>query len=153
MRIHYYLYLLFTILLLLISSNSFADLKISDVKVRLLPPGVANTSAYFTIENTGDKDRALVSASSEIASKVELHAHIMKDGMMRMRQQEKVIIPAGEKVEFAPGGLHLMIFGLIEPLRDNQQVELSVVTEDGETLVINGTVARPGNEKAKHHHH
>lgn len=153
MRIHNFIFSLLTISLLLISSNSYADLKISEANVRLLPPGVPNTSAYFTIENTGSKDRALVAASSEIADKVELHSHIMKDGMMRMRQQEKVIIPAGEKVEFAPGGLHLMIFGLIAPLRVNQQVKLSVMTEDGETLVINAAVARPGKEKPKHHHH
>lgn len=153
MKIRNCLLSVFTISLILICANSHADLKVGEAQVRLLPPGVPNTSAYFTIKNTGSKDRALVAASSEIATKVELHAHIMKDGMMRMRQQEKVVIPAGEKVEFEPGGLHLMIFGLVEPLRVNQQVKLNVVTEDGETLIINGTVARPGKEKPKHHNH
>ena len=153
MQIHHYIFTLFTISLLLVSSNSYANLEVSEAQVRLLPPSVPNTSAYFTIENTGSKDRVLISASSEIANKVELHSHVMKDGMMRMRQQEKVIIPAGEKVVFAPGGLHLMIFGLIDPLRVNQQVTFSLLTEDGETVIINGKVARPGNEKPKQHHH
>ena len=152
MRIHQYISFI-AIALLFVSANSLAELKISDAKVRLLPPGVPNTSAYFVIENTGSKDRALVSASSDIATKVELHSHEMIDGMMSMRQQDKVIIPAGEKVRFAPGGLHLMIFGLQQSLRLNQQVKLNVMTEDGQTLVITGTVARPGNEKPKHHHH
>lgn len=156
MRINHFIFSVITSTLLLVSTSSFANLKVSEAKVRLLPPGLPNTSAYFTIENTGNKDRVLISASSEIANKVELHSHVMKDGMMRMRQQDKVIIPAGEKVEFAPGGLHLMIFGLNEPLRVNQQVKLNVITQDGETLVVNGTVTLPGNEKTgkeKHKHH
>ncbi len=144
---------LLIVLFISVCSDSFADLKVSEAKVRLLPPMVPNTSAYFSITNTGEKDRVLVAATSEIAKTIELHAHIMKDGMMSMQQQEKVVIPAGQTVEFKPGGLHLMIFGLIKPLRVDQKVDLNLITEDGETIAISGTVVQPGKEKSKHHHH
>lgn len=144
---------LLIVLFISVCPDSFADLKVNEAKVRLLPPMVPNTSAYFSITNTGEKDRVLVAATSEIAKTIELHAHIMKDGMMSMQQQEKVVIPAGQTVEFKPGGLHLMIFGLIKPLRVDQKVDLNLITEDGETIAISGTVVRPGKEKSKHHHH
>jgi len=136
-----------------ISFHSFAEITVSNAKVRLLPPGVPNTSAYFTIENTGTTDRYLVSASADFAKSAELHAHIMDGEMMRMQQQEQIVIPAGESVEFKPGGLHVMIFGLKQSLTENQSVSFTVNTKDEQSIVINAKVVMPGDEGSHHHHH
>ncbi len=130
-----------------------AELTISHGTVRLLPPGVPNTSAYFTIENNGDEDRYLVSAYSKIAKTVELHNHVINGESMRMEKQQSVKIPAGESVQFSPGGLHLMIFSLLEPLKEGQKVTLSLTTKQGSTISFDATVVMPGQEAHHSHHH
>ncbi|MAU41360.1 MAG: hypothetical protein CMF31_07035 [Kordiimonas sp.] len=73
-------------------------------------PGVA----YVTITNTLPQavDDVLRSVTSPKVKKIELHTHSMDKGVMRMRRVESVAVPAGGQVEFRPGGLHLMLFGL-----------------------------------------
>ncbi|GAA6184902.1 copper chaperone PCu(A)C [Aliiglaciecola sp. 2_MG-2023] len=138
--------------LLVCSFASSANIKISDATVRLLPPTVPNTAAYFKIQNTSNKDVVLVSASTDIAEKAELHAHVMENGMMSMQQQEQIKIPAGETVAFKPGGLHVMIFGLKKPLSENQRVLITLVSEDQKTIQVEAKAVMPGKEKSHSHH-
>ena len=84
---------------------------------RPTPPVAANGAAYISIHNMGSKQDRLVSARSKIANMVQIHDHIMEDGLMKMQHLVTgVAIAEGEMVEFAPGGKHLMLMGLNEPL-------------------------------------
>ncbi|WP_158965509.1 copper chaperone PCu(A)C [Paraglaciecola sp. L3A3] len=133
-----------------ICNLAFAELIISQATVRLLPPSVANTSAYFTIQNKSDKDEFLVDAAADFVGKTEIHNHVHQNGMMKMQQQSEVKIPAGQSVSFAPGGLHLMLFGLNKPLEEGQTVSISLQTQSGETISFAAKVERPSAHK--HHH-
>lgn len=72
-------------------------------------------AVYFTLVNNGAGDDRLLGARTDIAAKVTSHQSVVADGIARMRAITDVIIPAGDSVEFAPGGLHLM---LMNPARD-----------------------------------
>ncbi|ABG42541.1 protein of unknown function DUF461 [Paraglaciecola sp. T6c] len=135
--------------LIFLANAAFAEVEISDATIRLLPPSVPNTSAYFTVSNTSDQDISLVGGSAEIAKKIELHNHIMQGEVMRMEKQDAVIIPAGKTVKFAPGGLHMMIFGLKQPLKKEQIVPLVLITKDGQQINFNAVVVSPN----QHRHH
>lgn len=137
----------------LFSGHLLAEVSVSNAVVRVLPPGLPNTSAYFTIQNTSDSDVFLVAAETNIAASAELHAHIMNGEMMRMEEQEQVVIPAGEVVEFKPGGLHVMIFGLKAPIKEGQMVSITLVTKDKKMIAVQAKAVRPGDEKQQHHHH
>ncbi|MFT2092348.1 copper chaperone PCu(A)C [Paraglaciecola sp. 2405UD69-4] len=139
----------FIILLGMTSFLGHAELVVTNATVRLLPPGVPNTSAYFSIENLSNKTEILVSASSTIADKVELHNHVLVNDMMSMQQQESVKIEPEETVQFKPGGLHIMLFGLNQKLTEHQEVSIRLLTLDGKTLDFIATVARPSHA---HHH-
>ncbi|WP_438864476.1 copper chaperone PCu(A)C [Neptunicella sp.] len=141
--------LLVLALFTLLSTSVAAQLVVSEAEVRLLPPGVPNTSAYFNIENTGTTDQVIIGAQSNVANKVELHAHMMHNDMMRMMQQDSVTIPAGKVVKFEPSGLHLMLFDLKQPLHLDQTVQLTLIMQDGETLTFSAKVIKPGS----HTHH
>ena len=141
--------LLFTLL----SFNAVAELHVSQAVVRLLPPGLPNTSAYMTIANHGEKDISLVGGKSAAVDKIELHDHIMDGEMMKMVKQEAVVIPAGESVHFKPGGLHLMLFGLKQPLSEGQQVGITLVSASGNEFELMAKVVRPGEEQTNDHHH
>jgi copper(I)-binding protein len=69
------------------------------------------TAGYFTLQNTGAAD-TLLSASTPVASSVEMHESTTENGMMAMKRLDKVEVPAGGIVAFEPGGKHLMMFGV-----------------------------------------
>ncbi len=82
-------------------------------------------AGYFTLDNGGPAD-TLIAVSSPAAKSIEMHVSEMKDGMMTMRRLEKVEAPAGGRVEFAPGGRHLMVFGAAPALADGQSVPVTL---------------------------
>ena len=92
------------------------SLTIERAWARELPPVSANGAAYLMIVNEGDRPDRLTGASSAIAERVEIHTHEQAGGMMAMRRLDGLDLPPGERVRFAPGGLHLMLIGLEEPL-------------------------------------
>ncbi len=89
-------------------------------------------AAYFSIRNDGDTDQRLVAAMPlDFAEAAELHTHLNDNGIMRMRRVEGgIVIPAGETVSFEPGGLHVMLFGLEEPLTEGSPVLLRLQFEE-----------------------
>jgi periplasmic copper chaperone A len=132
-----------TVISALFVLNCHAQLVISEAQVRLLPPGVPNTSAYFEIENTGEQAVILVSAGSDIAHSVEIHEHIMTAEIMKMVHLSELVIPAKKTIKFMPGGLHLMIFDLVKPLNEGQSVKLYLQTQTGEKIDFEAIVAKP----------
>ena len=89
----------------------------------------------------GESDR-IVSARTDIADTVEIHTHEMDGGMMKMRRVESVEVPAGGEARFKPHGLHLMLFGLKEPLAGGTSYALTVVFEKAGELDVSVDVKR-----------
>ena len=92
------------------------DILVQQPWARELPPVARTGAVYLGLHNTGDTPDRLVSAVSAVAERVEIHTHEHHGGMMHMRQIDAVDLPAGTQVRFAPGGLHLMLIGLQQPL-------------------------------------
>jgi copper(I)-binding protein len=63
---------------------------------------------------------------------VEVHNTIVEDGLARMIHQERLEIPARGSLSFVPGSYHLMLMGRKTPLQVNDQVDLTLVFENGE---------------------
>jgi copper(I)-binding protein len=100
------------------------------------PAAAGGTGAgYVTLVNKGPAD-ALVGAESPIAAKVELHDADMSGGVMRMRPQSRVALPAGAQVSFAPGGRHLMFMGLKKALRRGDRVPATLRFASGAQLKV-----------------
>lgn len=106
-----------------------------------LPPDAASVAAgYMKLSNTGENDLALISASSDCCDVVELHEHVMDGDKMSMRQTNRVSLPANKMVAFKPGGLHLMLIGLKQPLKEGEKVEITLGFEDASQIVQPFTV-------------
>ena len=73
----------------------------------------------------------LTGAETAAAGVTELHFMRMEDGVMRMRSLPSVELPAGETVQFKPGGLHVMLFELKQPLKAGEELDLVLIVEDG----------------------
>lgn len=144
---------LFVLLLVLVPAAPADDdprgsgphpVKIDQPLVRLLPPGQPNTAAFMVLRNTGCRDLALIGAESAVSSAVELHDHEMVDGMMRMREVGQIDLPAGTRTALEPGGLHVMLIDLHEPLRAGQRVPITLVFDDAPRLELHAPVRHPG---------
>jgi copper(I)-binding protein len=85
-----------------------------------------NGAVYFIIENGTSQDDALLSARADIATAVELHLSQMDGDHMSMHQQEQVMLPAGEAVEFSPGGLHVMLVDLTRDLNAGETFDMAL---------------------------
>ena len=79
---------------------------------REMPPVAPTAAAYFVVHNNGSEADRLLTVSSPVAGKAELHEHVHADGVMKMQQVQDVTIPAGGEVKFEPMGYHVMLFNL-----------------------------------------
>jgi hypothetical protein len=76
-------------------------------------PNLPNRPAvvYVTIANDGAGPDRLIAAGSPAFASAEFHRSAMEGGVMTMKPVEAIDLPAGETVELAPGGYHIMLFG------------------------------------------
>lgn len=121
-----------------VSMQPDTTLHIDNPRIRLLP-GERPLAGYFTIHNAGDHGLRLVSASSERFGRIMIHASSRSNGQSRMTEQaEGVVIAAGQRIDFAPGGLHLMLLQAQQPLAigDEVMLQLNLVDSDANARSI-----------------
>jgi copper(I)-binding protein len=89
-----------------------------------------NGAVYFVIQNDTTSDDALISVSTDIASAAEAYMSMMNDqGVVSMKMQEAVQIPASVSVTFKPGGLHIMLVDLKQNLKVGDTFTLILTSE------------------------
>jgi copper(I)-binding protein len=94
-------------------------------------------AGFLAIANRGAAADRLVGASSPIARVTEIHTHIREGDILRMRPVAAVELPPGGTVTLQPGGFHLMLIGLKEPLIQGQAVPVTLRFERaGEVQVM-----------------
>lgn len=95
---------------------------------RATTAGAPNGAAFGMLVNLGGEEDTLVSASTDAAEVVELHEMAMGDGdVMQMRPVEGgFVIPAGGYLELKPGGLHIMLINLKQPLEAGKMLDLTL---------------------------
>lgn len=93
--------------------------------IRLLPPTVMHTAGYVTINNKTDLDEVLLNVTSKQVDSLSVHQTKNVDGMMKMIEVHNLRIPAHGKIDLAPGGYHLMLMGLSDPLVENQNIPIT----------------------------
>jgi hypothetical protein len=89
-----------------LSQAGEAGVRIENAWARATPEGSTVGAAYANIQAAGAAD-TLVSASSPVAGRVEIHTHLVEDGVMKMRRLEKLAIGAGETAKLKPSGDHI----------------------------------------------
>jgi hypothetical protein len=125
-----------------------------DAWARATPPGATVGAVYVTLEGGAVADR-LTGATSDRASSVELHTVEEVDGIARMRPLKSLEIPAGTRVELAPGGRHLMLLGLESPLvaGDTLTVVLDFEVSGAKSVEVPIRPAAATDESSHHQHH
>lgn len=99
-------------------------------------------AVFGTLTNTGHHDAVVVSGTSPAAGRVEVHEVVPDStGSKTMRPKEGgLAVPADGAHELVPGGDHLMLMDLTQPLTPGSDVTLTVVFSDGSTLPVTAQV-------------
>ncbi|RZN30638.1 copper chaperone PCu(A)C [Bradyrhizobium sp. Leo121] len=132
------------------------DLVISQAWSRATPSGAKVAGGYLTIENKGSSPDRLVGASGDIAGKLEVHEMATENGVMKMRPLDKgLAIEPGKTVKLAPGGYHLMMFDLKQPLKQGDKVPVTLEFEKAGKVTLSLDVQAvgaqaPGGDQGGH---
>lgn len=135
-----------------------AQVTVSEPWIRATVGGQKVAGGYMQIKSS--RDTALVGARSPAAANVEVHEMAIVDNVMKMRALQKLDVPAGRTVELKPGGYHIMLIDIKEPMKVGAKVPLQLIFEDKdkkrETIDITAEV-RPlsgvSAGKGEHKHH
>jgi periplasmic copper chaperone A len=121
------------LLLALLAAPAAAQVTIADAWVRGTVPGQKATGAFMQL--TSAADTTLVSVASPAAKVAEIHEMAVDGGVMKMRALGKLALPAGKTVALKPGGYHLMLMDLTQPLKEGETipVTLTFVDKEGRT--------------------
>ncbi len=109
---------------------------VQDAYARAVPPGMSNSAVFMRIHNPSEEAITLVGATSPVAEVVELHTHEQDAGVMKMRRVERIEIPPQDEAVLEPGGLHLMLINLRQPLAAGDPVALELEFADGRTVTL-----------------
>jgi len=126
---------------------------VKDAWVRAPAPGQKVAGVYMEIVSR--TNTALVAVASPVAARAELHSMALEDGVMKMRPLERIELPAGTAVKLAPGGLHVMLIDLKQPLQRGEKVPLTltVLQLDSGSRSVFTIRAEVRDADAKAHHH
>lgn len=117
------------------------------------PPVVKINAGYLRIDNTGTDAATLTGAESPRFARIEMHSSELKDGMIAMRREIAVEIPAGGSAAFSPGALHLMLFdGNPAPVA-GESIPLTLIFADGRRVEVSADVREPATGDTSHHEH
>ena len=103
-----------------------------------------NSAVYFVLTNSGDSPDNLIGVESEITDMAEIHLSKMDSaGVMTMERQDLIVIPANEKLEFSPGGLHVMLVSLLRDLAPGDSFPLTLNFLNAGEITVEVKVRQP----------
>lgn len=142
--------LVFALLFVSVQGVLAHEFKVGDLEIehpwsRATPAGAKVAGGYFTIVNTSGSPDRLLSISSDLSDKTELHEMGVKDGVMTMRPVTGGLeIPAGGKVALKPGGYHLMFIGLKQQPKQGEKFSATLTFEKAGTVSVEFAVEGMG---------
>lgn len=130
------------------------DLEIEHPWSRETPAGAKVAGGYFTVKNPGGAPDRLLSVTSDISAKTEIHEMAVNDGVMTMRQVEGGLeIPAGGALELKPGSYHLMFMGLKSQPRKGEHFDATLTFEKAGSVMVEFQVDDMAGGSATHSDH
>jgi copper(I)-binding protein len=131
-------------------SHEKGDIQVRHPWSRATPPGAQVAVGYMEIRNNGAQPDRLVAASTPVAKRVEMHITQRDGEVMRMRQVKDFEIPARERVTLRPGGSHLMLVDITQPLKKGERLTMRLRFERAGELDIELEIQEQGSRHSRH---
>ena len=123
-------------------SHAFArapGLVVQDAWARQVP-GSDVAAVYLSLRNPTAKAITVVGIESSVAEHAMIHETRTEGGQSRMRPHEQLVVAPGETVKFAPGGLHVMLHGMTQPVAVGQSIQMVLLLADGSKIPVSAVV-------------
>ena len=138
--------LLLLSLMIVTACSPKTGIEVTEAWTRAAPQG-ENGAVYFVITNYSADDE-LVGVSMEIAEVVEIHESEMTHDVMQMHMIHSVPLVSGERVQFSPGGLHVMLVNLQHDLQIGETIEIVLLFANNADMTVTLPVqAGPGHSE------
>jgi len=118
------------------TGHQMAGVNVAGAWARATTSKAHTGAAYVTLENSGAMSDKLVSVSTPVAGRAELHTHIKDGDIMRMRQVQQIEVGPKAMVKLQPGGLHIMLMDLKEPLKKGATFPMTLVFEKAGKMTV-----------------
>ena len=116
-------------------------------------PGAKVGAGYLILKNTGSVSDRLVSVTTDIAAKSEVHEMSMTDGVMSMRPlQDGVEIEAGAEARLEPRSSHIMFMGLTAPLAEGAKFSAVLTFEKAGSVTVEFAVEKAAGGESHSQH-
>jgi hypothetical protein len=149
---------LFSMLMLFSAAVVAAEnpsVRIENPQAAETPPGAKTGAVYLDIVNTGNADRLLGAEAGDVAGYIEMHATLFEGNMMRMRKVEAIDLASGATTSLKPGGMHIMLIDMKQPLQAGQDFPLTLRFEKAGMIRVSVPVRKREamTETMQHHGH
>ena len=121
-----------------------ATIEVEHAWARATPGGAKTAALYMTLVNKGAAEDRLVSVSTPVAARAEVHDSTTENGVMRMRPLAALPVKPGTPTVLKPGGYHVMLTELKQPLVAGQSFALSLTFEKAGTIEATASVEKVG---------
>jgi len=129
------------------------ELKIDHPWARATPGAIKTGAVYFSVTAQGDTPDRLVAVETPRAAKAEMHTQIMDGDVMKMRPVTAIEVNPGEPTVLKPGGLHIMLIGLTQPMREKERFPMTLTFEKAGQVEVQIAVEAAGARDAGHGEH
>ncbi len=126
------------------------DIQIRHPWARATPPGAKVGAGYLEIRNNGSQPDRLLSASTSVAKRVEMHVTEHAAEVAKMRQLRAFEIPARERLALSPGGAHLMLVDILRPLKKGERIGMTLRFERAGEMEVQFEVQDMGARHPRH---
>jgi copper(I)-binding protein len=106
-------------------------------------------AAYFTLR-TNRSPTTLVSVTSPLVQRIELHQNKAGGGMAKITSPEDLSFSGNGRLEFEPGGKHAMLFGINPSVKPGATIPLTFTVDPAPAVTVDAQVRGPGDAHAGH---
>jgi len=123
------------------ASSALAQVEAKDAWMRATVTQQKSAGAFMRL--TSAQGARVLKVSTPVAGVAEIHEMSMVDNMMHMRAVDALEVPAGKTVDLKPGGYHIMLQDLKQPIKEGDVVPLTLVVEGSDGKLTNVDVKVP----------
>jgi copper(I)-binding protein len=128
-------------------------LRIDHPWARATPGAIKTGAVYFSVTAQGDTPDRLIAVETPRAAKAEMHTQIMDGDVMKMRPVTAIEVNPGEPTVLKPGGLHIMLVGLTQPMREKDRFPMTLTFEKAGKVDVEVAVEAAGARDSGHDMH
>lgn len=122
----------------LLSATAAADsgIKIEKAWARATMGAGVTGVVYLTVINDGPAADRLLGVSTPVATTAGMHVMVMEGSVMQMRPVDALDVKPGDRIQFKPGGLHIMLTNLKEALKQGDRFPLALAFQKAGTVDV-----------------